>query len=148
MANLDTLFLIMQHLARPRDVSAMMKTRKIIHGAGIRRLVNAGATLHAEADIVSFCAFVLADAPARTPFLRNVILEFLGFEIHMAYERKKDLYLSVDGGVIALDTLTLVIEKATNLRTLRLDSSEEFLETTPGYFCVPSSVLLETGLYS
>ena len=124
------IFLVIQHLPYPRDVSAMMKTCRILHKAGIRSLLRFGATLETEADIVSFCTFVLADVPARAPFVRSIGITI---KICIALEEEEDPsdYLSVEGGAAALDSLAQVIRNATNLHALRMDSSDEFLERSP-----------------
>ena len=74
--NLDTLFLILECLSRARDVSAIMKTCKIMYHAGARQLLSFGAILETEANIVSFGAFILADLSNRASFVQKIEVIF------------------------------------------------------------------------
>ena len=121
--NLDTLFLIFECLSRPRDVSKMMKTCKIMHHAGARHLLRFGAILETEANIVSFSAFVLADLSIRASFVQTIAITL---SLHWASSLCED-YVSVEREQMALESLAVVLRSADNLRTFRMDASQDLL---------------------
>ncbi|EMD31031.1 hypothetical protein CERSUDRAFT_100756 [Gelatoporia subvermispora B] len=76
--NFDLLFLIMEFLPR-RSLCKMMRTCRTLHDAGIRLLLSQKCYLFTEAQLSSFCRFVLGDAPLRSSFLRELnIAEEIG----------------------------------------------------------------------
>ena len=94
-----------------------------MHHAGARHLLRFGAILETEANIVSFSAFVLADLSIRASFVQTIAITL---SLHWASSLCED-YVSVEREQMALESLAVVLRSADNLRTFRMDASQELL---------------------
>ncbi|OBZ71462.1 hypothetical protein A0H81_08816 [Grifola frondosa] len=71
--DLDIVYIILSLLSR-QDLLRLMSTCRTLNNAAVRHLLNFHVHLNSARKIESFCAFMLAQAPLRYPFLRQLSL--------------------------------------------------------------------------
>ncbi|KAI0741609.1 hypothetical protein C8Q80DRAFT_145802 [Daedaleopsis nitida] len=80
MSTLPYDVLCMLYPLLPRvQVLALMQSSKEMYTAGVRRLLTFGVTISSDDQLVSFCKFILRDAPMRARWLRRLAIRI---ELH------------------------------------------------------------------
>ncbi|OBZ71385.1 hypothetical protein A0H81_08851 [Grifola frondosa] len=69
--DLDVMYIILSILPRP-DLVRLMSTCRTFNRAGVRHLLHFNVHLNHIRTLKSFCAFMVAQAPIRYPFLRRL----------------------------------------------------------------------------
>ncbi|KAH9886633.1 hypothetical protein C8Q73DRAFT_714670 [Cubamyces lactineus] len=118
---------LLHHIPQQSDISSLMRTSKTLLELGEKELVGRGVTVESDAQVRSFCGFVLRGPPSRAIHLRKLSLEF-------RYDPAEDTddyasYLAHPPPTKATcGLLVKVLRHTTNLEDLRIDSCEELLE--------------------
>ena len=130
-----TIFLELFHrIPQPSDILLLMRTSKALLKLGENELVGRGVTVKSDAQVRSFCDFVLRGSASRAIRLRRLSLEF-------RYDSEDEQCSDDDGefdgaypsgppppSKATCGLLLEVLRRATNLEDLRIDSCEELLQ--------------------
>ncbi|OBZ71721.1 hypothetical protein A0H81_08847 [Grifola frondosa] len=138
----DVIYIVLSFLPPP-DLVRIMSTCRTFNHAGVRHLLNFGVDLSSTKEIESFCAFMVAQAPIRYPFLRHLSIraDLLPssesahqlIEILTHASRLETLHLSCDNLLRYRDRLQIACSSLTSLKEFSWRERSAWWERHPLY---------------